>query len=158
MVMALFLAACGGGIAKHIEEPMVRGFSPVVSPIDFNTLQQNPTFTNGMLTDSIDPNYPGKIVIIFQHDTILDPSSVFTGGDPLKRDDLMDLLSRGVELGLRTTVTPSATPLLTADAILERRQQYRGGGSYQRGERSLSTTAHGGPGASGTGDRGHPPG
>ncbi len=46
-----------------------------------------------------------------------DPLLVFTGGDPLKREDLMDLLSRSVELGLRTTVTPSATPLLTPEAI-----------------------------------------
>jgi radical SAM protein len=46
-----------------------------------------------------------------------DPLMVFTGGDPLKRDDLHALLRRSVDLGLRTTVTPSATPLLTAEAI-----------------------------------------
>jgi radical SAM protein len=46
-----------------------------------------------------------------------DPLMVFTGGDPLKRPDLFRLLERSVQLGLRTTVTPSATPLLTADAL-----------------------------------------
>lgn len=46
-----------------------------------------------------------------------DPLMVFTGGDPLKRPDLPALLERSVALGLRTTVTPSATPLLTAEAI-----------------------------------------
>lgn len=46
-----------------------------------------------------------------------DPLMVFTGGDPLKRSDLFALLRRSVDLGLRTTVTPSATPLLTAEAI-----------------------------------------
>ena len=46
-----------------------------------------------------------------------DPLLVFTGGDPLKRPDLFDLLEHSVGLGLRTTVTPSATPLLTAGAI-----------------------------------------
>lgn len=46
-----------------------------------------------------------------------DPLMVFTGGDPLKRDDLFDLLAYSTRLGLRTTVTPSATPLLTARAI-----------------------------------------
>ncbi len=46
-----------------------------------------------------------------------EPLMVFTGGDPLKRPDLFDLLSYSVRLGLRTTVTPSATPLLTAEAI-----------------------------------------
>jgi AdoMet-dependent heme synthase len=46
-----------------------------------------------------------------------DPLMVFTGGDPLKRPDLFPLLQRSVRLGLRTTVTPSATPLLTERAI-----------------------------------------
>jgi AdoMet-dependent heme synthase len=46
-----------------------------------------------------------------------DPLMVFTGGDPLKRPDLFDLLSYSAGLGLRTTVTPSATPLLTGDAV-----------------------------------------
>lgn len=46
-----------------------------------------------------------------------DPLMVFTGGDPLKRNDLYDLLSYSVSLGLRTTVTPSATPLLTRAAV-----------------------------------------
>jgi len=45
------------------------------------------------------------------------PLMVFTGGDPLKRPDLLPLLRRSVELGLRTTVTPSATPLLTEAAV-----------------------------------------
>jgi radical SAM protein with 4Fe4S-binding SPASM domain len=42
---------------------------------------------------------------------------VFTGGDPLKRPDLYDLIRYSVKIGLRTNVTPSATPLLTAEAI-----------------------------------------
>jgi radical SAM protein with 4Fe4S-binding SPASM domain len=46
-----------------------------------------------------------------------DPLMVFTGGDPLKRPDLPELLRYSTGIGLRTTVTPSATPLLTADAV-----------------------------------------
>ncbi len=46
-----------------------------------------------------------------------DPLMVFTGGDPLKRPDLFELLAESARLGLRTTVTPSATPLLDATAI-----------------------------------------
>lgn len=46
-----------------------------------------------------------------------DPLMIFTGGDPLKRPDLFELLSYSVQLGLRTTVSPSPTPLLTAAAI-----------------------------------------
>ena len=42
---------------------------------------------------------------------------VFTGGDPLKRPDLYELIRHSVKIGLRTNVTPSATPLLTEDAI-----------------------------------------
>ncbi|HLJ47969.1 MAG TPA: TIGR04053 family radical SAM/SPASM domain-containing protein [Bryobacteraceae bacterium] len=45
------------------------------------------------------------------------PLMVFTGGDPLKRPDLEDLARYSVEVGLRTNVTPSATPLLTDEAI-----------------------------------------
>lgn len=46
-----------------------------------------------------------------------DPLMVFTGGDPLKRDDIFTLARQSVQLGLRTTITPSATPLLTPEAI-----------------------------------------
>jgi radical SAM protein with 4Fe4S-binding SPASM domain len=46
-----------------------------------------------------------------------DPLLVFTGGDPLKRGDLHELLKASVDLGLRTAITPSATPLLTEAAI-----------------------------------------
>lgn len=47
------------------------------------------------------------------------PLMVFTGGDPLKRPDLFDLMSRSVELGLRTNISPSATPLLNSRVIDE---------------------------------------
>ncbi len=46
-----------------------------------------------------------------------EPLMVFTGGDPLKRPDLFELIRYAVKIGLRTNVTPSATPLLTAEAI-----------------------------------------
>lgn len=46
-----------------------------------------------------------------------DPLMVFTGGDPLKRPDLFELLQYSSGIGLRTTVTPSATGLLDAAAI-----------------------------------------
>ena len=45
------------------------------------------------------------------------PLMVLTGGDPLKRPDLFDLIRHSVGDGLRTNITPSATPLLTAEAI-----------------------------------------
>jgi radical SAM protein len=45
------------------------------------------------------------------------PLLVLTGGDPVKRKDIYDLISYSVGKGLRTTVSPSATPLLTREAI-----------------------------------------
>lgn len=46
-----------------------------------------------------------------------DPLMIFTGGDPLKRPDLFQLLEHSVRIGLRTTASPSPTPLLTGEAI-----------------------------------------
>jgi len=47
------------------------------------------------------------------------PLMVFTGGDPMKRPDLYELIRYSVKLGLRTNVTPSATPLLTPEVVDE---------------------------------------
>lgn len=47
------------------------------------------------------------------------PVFVLTGGDPLKRPDIYDLVEYAVERGLRISLTPSATPLLTREALLE---------------------------------------
>jgi radical SAM protein len=45
------------------------------------------------------------------------PMLVLTGGDPLKRDDIYDLISYSAALGLETAITPSPTPLVTTEAI-----------------------------------------
>jgi radical SAM protein len=45
------------------------------------------------------------------------PMVVLTGGDPLKRADLFDLIRHSREAGLQTALTPSATPLATAEAF-----------------------------------------
>jgi radical SAM protein len=50
-----------------------------------------------------------------------DPVLVFTGGDPLKRADLRELIRYGTDIGLRIALTPSATPLLTRAAIRDLR-------------------------------------
>ena len=42
---------------------------------------------------------------------------VITGGDPLKRDDVYDMIAYAKRSGLEPSVTPSATPLLTPEAI-----------------------------------------
>jgi len=45
------------------------------------------------------------------------PMMVFTGGDPLKRADLFDLIRHAVGRGLQVALTPSATPLATREAF-----------------------------------------
>ena len=45
------------------------------------------------------------------------PTLVLTGGDPLKRTDLFQLIEYATGLGFQTALTPSATPLATQDAF-----------------------------------------
>ena len=52
------------------------------------------------------------------------PVLVFTGGDPMKRDDIYDLVEHAVTCGLQAAMTPSATPLMTHEAV--RRLQQAG--------------------------------
>ena len=45
------------------------------------------------------------------------PHLVLTGGDPFKRPDLFDLIAAARTFGLPVSVSPSATPLVTPEAI-----------------------------------------
>jgi len=45
------------------------------------------------------------------------PVFVLTGGDPLKRSDILELVKYASTHGVRISLTPSATPLLTPDTI-----------------------------------------
>jgi len=45
------------------------------------------------------------------------PLFVLTGGDPLKRPDIIELVEYGASIGLRMAMTPSGTPLMTEDAL-----------------------------------------
>jgi AdoMet-dependent heme synthase len=45
------------------------------------------------------------------------PIFVFTGGDPLIREDLFELAAYGKSIGLRVSMTPSATPRVTIDSM-----------------------------------------
>jgi AdoMet-dependent heme synthase len=47
------------------------------------------------------------------------PLLVFTGGDPLERPDLYDFIRYGRSKGLQVSITPSATPKVTAQAIAD---------------------------------------
>lgn len=56
-----------------------------------------------MLLDQLAELQPGVVVL--------------TGGDPLKRPDLLTIVRDAVRRGLTVALAPSVTPLLTADAI-----------------------------------------
>src|SRR6516165_12109818 len=45
------------------------------------------------------------------------PIFVFTGGDPVKRPDVYELIRHATKRGVHPALTPSATPLLTRDVI-----------------------------------------
>src|SRR5262249_43483049 len=45
------------------------------------------------------------------------PLFVLTGGDPLKRPDLMAIVKYACRRGVHTSLTPSVTPLLVKDAV-----------------------------------------
>src|SRR5262245_23281703 len=93
-VVAVAGWGCGGGggiggssPSSNVQHPLVRQFSPTMSPIDFSTGLANPTFTDGMLTVSTEPAYPGKICIFFNVRTRLDPRTAFQAGDPTNQLD-----------------------------------------------------------------------
>jgi radical SAM protein len=50
------------------------------------------------------------------------PMLVFTGGDPLKRADVFELMQHAIGCGIEIALTPSATPLATAEAFSRARQ------------------------------------
>src|SRR5574337_499362 len=50
------------------------------------------------------------------------PVFVLTGGDPLKRPDIFELVEYASNHGVRISLTPSATPLLTKEAITRLKQ------------------------------------
>ena len=49
------------------------------------------------------------------------PIVVLTGGDPFERPDLAELVSHGAAAGLSMALSPSVTPRLTRDALVELR-------------------------------------
>lgn len=55
--------------------------------------------------------------LIDQIATLQVPVFVLTGGDPIKRPDLFELIDHARQVGVRVSLTPSATPLLTREII-----------------------------------------
>ena len=59
------------------------------------------------------------------------PMLVLTGGDPLKRADLFELIRHAVGRGLQVALTPSATPLATFEAFERARAGRRAAAGHQ---------------------------
>lgn len=53
----------------------------------------------------------------FGEDGSPSPLFILTGGDPLKRPDILELVRYGAGLGLRMAMTPSGTPLMTPEVL-----------------------------------------
>jgi AdoMet-dependent heme synthase len=58
----------------------------------------------------------GKNLIDQIHD-MNNPMLVFTGGDPLLREDVFDIAKYAIDKGVRVSMTPSATPNVTKEAM-----------------------------------------
>ena len=56
-------------------------------------------------------------LIIDQLVTMDYPLFVLTGGDPMERDDLVEIVRRARQAGLRPSITPSATPKVTFEVM-----------------------------------------
>jgi AdoMet-dependent heme synthase len=56
---------------------------------------------------------------IAEFDGPMGPHVVITGGDPLQRPDLMELIRYGASIGVNVSVTPAGTPRLTAAVVRE---------------------------------------
>ena len=59
------------------------------------------------------------------------PVFVLTGGDPLKRPDIFELVEYASSHGVRISLTPSATPLLTQEAIRQTETVWFGTAGHQ---------------------------
>jgi radical SAM protein len=77
------------------------------------------------------------------------PIFVFTGGDPLKRADVFELIRYAADKGVQVALTPSATPLLTREAIFKLKEAglVRLGISLDGSTAEINDTFRGLPGA-----------
>ncbi|WP_394583250.1 TIGR04053 family radical SAM/SPASM domain-containing protein [Cytobacillus firmus] len=72
--------------------------------------------------DSRELSFEEGIALIDQIMEMNNPMLVFTGGDPLMRQDVFDIAEYAVKKGVRVSMTPSATPNVTKEAIEKAKQ------------------------------------
>ena len=114
-------------------EPSHRTMNPQINTIDFN---ERPFIATWEVTQACDlacvhcrasaqpdrhlmelSTAEGKH-LIDQIAALKVPVFVLTGGDPIKRPDLFELIGHARSAGVRVSLTPSATPLLTRDIVV----------------------------------------
>ncbi|KAB8127855.1 radical SAM/SPASM domain-containing protein [Gracilibacillus oryzae] len=62
-------------------------------------------------------NFEEAKQLIDQIHSMNNPLLVFTGGDPLEREDLFDIAAYAINKGVRVSMTPSATPNVTRQVM-----------------------------------------
>ncbi|WP_404358336.1 TIGR04053 family radical SAM/SPASM domain-containing protein [Cytobacillus firmus] len=72
--------------------------------------------------DSRELSFEEGMALIDQIMEMNNPMLVFTGGDPLMRQDVFDIAEYAVKKGVRLSMTPSATPNVTKEAIEKAKQ------------------------------------
>lgn len=111
---------------------LIELMNPLVNTVDFN---QRPFIAIWEVTQACDlacvhcrasaqpERHPMELSteegkeLIDQIATLEVPVFVLTGGDPIKRPDLFELIAHARKVGVRVSLTPSATPLLTREVV-----------------------------------------
>jgi radical SAM protein len=114
-------------------EPSHRVMNPQINTIDFN---ERPFIAIWEVTQACDlacvhcrasaqpDRHPMELStaegkrLIDQIAALKVPVFVLTGGDPIKRPDLFELIGHAHSAGVRVSLTPSATPLLIRDIVV----------------------------------------
>jgi radical SAM protein len=111
---------------------LIKDMNPLVNAVDFN---QRPFIAIWEVTQACDlacvhcrasaqpERHPMELStgegkeLIDQIAALEVPVFVLTGGDPIKRPDLFELIGHARKIGVRVSLTPSATPLLTREVV-----------------------------------------
>ncbi len=123
--------------ATPLELLFYRAMNPLINAIDFN---ERPFIAIWEVTQACDlacvhcrasaqPNRDPLELTTAEGKDLIDqiaalkvPVFVLTGGDPIKRPDLFELIGHAREAGVRVSLTPSATPLLTREIVVRLKQ------------------------------------
>jgi len=129
------MAPDAAAVAAHMAHP-ADGYRPDLAAADFSqapflviweTTQSCDLACKHCRADAVTDRHPLELTTE-QAKRMMDdvrrfgrPLFVLTGGDPLKRPDVVELVRYGSSIGLRMAMTPSGTPLMTPEVLKELR-------------------------------------